>query len=314
MSRARLIIAAVSIGVGVTLVAHAQHELEARTFVAGDLSETAICAALSSAQPGSFRPIGTSSVTLQVDLAGDIDAAFKPESRMHPRGWLSEVAAYRVARRLGMDDVPPAVLRAIDRGSLRRRLDPEAGVPFEDLEGDLTFTRNAARGAFIYWVPGLQRSDLDTPEGIERWTAWLAQSGEVPGAQRALARDISNMVLFDYLIGNRDRWSGGNVRPVEGGRLVIRDHNLAFPAQLGEGPHRRMLSFLQRAQRFSRTTVERLAALDEAALRELVSDEDPRTLLDDRQLAGVVRRRAAILSYVGALSEAFGEENVLAFE
>lgn len=301
-------------GGGLVASAHAQPPLEARTFAAGDVSETAICAALSSGQPGSFRPIGTTSITFQVDMAGNVDAAFKPETRVHPRGWLNEVAAYRVARQLGLDDVPPAVLRTVDRGSLRRRLDPAAGIPFEDLESDLTFTGNLVRGAFVYWVPGLLRSDLDTPAGIERWTGWLSQGGEIPDEQRAMARDLSNAVLFDYLIGNRDRWTGGNVRPVDGGRLVIRDHNLAFPSALGEGVHRRMLSFLQRAQRFSRQTVERLVALDETSLRELVADEDPRSLLDDRQIAGVLARRAAILSYLGALIEQYGEDDVLSFD
>jgi hypothetical protein len=285
-----------------------------RTFVAGPISETAIVAALAGAHADRFRPVGTTSVTFQVDLAGTIDAAFKPESHLHPRGWLNEVAAYRIARELGLDDVPPAVVRSVDRGQLRRRVDVETGVVFDELENDLVFTGSQVRGAFIYWVPGLQRSDLDTPEGITRWSAWLAQGGEIPEDQRTLARDLSNTLLFDYLIGNRDRWTGGNVRPVDGGRLVIRDHNLAFPVALGEGVHARMLSYLQRSQRFSASVVERLVAMDETALRAAVEDHEPSRLLDDRQIDGVLQRRAAILSYVGALVEAYGSEDVLHFE
>lgn len=309
-----LLVSALLISVPLGSEVGAQPAVEARTFAAGDLSETVILGALAGAQPASFRPVGTTSVTLQVDLAGTIDAAFKPESRVHPRGWLNEVAAYRVARHLGLDDVPPAVLRSIDRGSLRRRLDPESAVSYEDLEADLTVTGNVVRGAFIYWVPGLLRSDLDTPSGIVRWTGWLAIGAEIPEDQRAIARDLSNTVLFDYLIGNRDRWTGGNVRPAPGGRLVIRDHNLAFPVALGEGVHRRMLSFLQRAHRFSRETVRRLVALDEAALRDVVADEEPESLLDERQIAAVMERREAILTYLGALIEAYGEDEVLSLE
>lgn len=305
--------AAVPLAVLVALGAWAQPITEARTFAAGEVSETAILAALARSHPERFRPIGTTSITFQVDLSGPIEAAFKPETRVHPRGWLNEVAAYRVARALGLDDVPPALLRPIERGQIRRRLDPESPIADEDLDGDLTVAGNMVRGAFIYWVPGLLRSDLDTPNGIERWSAWLSQASSVPDDQRAIARDLSNVVVFDYLIGNRDRWSGGNVRPV-GERLVIRDHNLAFPVTLGEGPHRRVLSFLVRAQRFSRTTIRRLVALDERALREAVEDSDPESLLDDRQIAGVLQRRAAILSYVGALIEDHGEAAILAFD
>lgn len=284
---------------------------EARTFAAGGVSETAIVAALASAQPDHFRPIGTSSLTFQVDLAGRIDAAFKPESRMHPRGWLAEVAAYRIARELGLDDVPPAVVRSVDRGQLRRRFEPgRDGLDVDEVSRDLVLTGTAVRGAFIYWVPGLLRSDLDSPEGIARWSAWLSHGGEIPDGQRPIARDLSNVLVFDYLIGNRDRWSGGNLSPTAEGRIVIRDHNLAFPYALGEGVQQRMIESLTRTQRFSRTTIGRLVALDEPALRAITRDEG---LLDARQVADVMERRATILSYVGALIEEHGRDAVLFF-
>ncbi|MDQ3033339.1 MAG: hypothetical protein M3Y87_13045 [Myxococcota bacterium] len=284
---------------------------EARTFAAGNVSETAIVAALASAQPDRFRPIGTSSVTFQVDLAGRVDAAFKPESRIHPRGWLAEVAAYRIARELGLDDVPPAVVRSVERWQLRRRFEPgRDGLDVDAVSSELVFTGNAVRGAFIYWVPGLLRSDLDSAAGIARWSEWLAQEGEIPDGQRATARDLSNVLVFDYLIGNRDRWSGGNLSPTAEGRIVIRDHNLAFPYALGAGVQQRMIESLKRTQRFSRRMIARLIALDEPALRAIAADD---SLLDDRQIRDVMDRRATILTYVGALIEEHGREAVLFF-
>ncbi len=280
---------------------------EARTFAAGGMSETAIVAALLGARLGPLQSVGTTSITYQVDLAGPIDAAFKPETRLHPHGWLAEVAAYRIARELALDSVPPAVVRSVERGQLRRRLGES------DLPAELVATGGVVRGAFIYWVPGLLRSDLDTPEGIARWQGWLRQGREVPDQERVVARDLSNMLLFDYLIGNRDRLSGGNLRPAEGGRIVIRDHNLAFPFTLGESGHERLLEMLMRTQRFSRTTIERLIAMNEETLRTAMADENPSMLLDARQLAGLMERRATILSYVGSMIEAFGEEEALCF-
>src|SRR5690606_24895642 len=98
--------------------------------------------------------VGTSSLTFQVDLGGPIDAAFKPEARIHPRGWLAEVAAYRLARELGLDGVPPAVLRTLDRGQLRRHLETGGGyVADQPLPNDLVVNGGSIRGAFIYWVP-----------------------------------------------------------------------------------------------------------------------------------------------------------------
>lgn len=274
--------------------------------------EPAILAALISGDPQSFRPIGSTSLSFQVDLAGSIDAAFRPDTRTHPRGWLAEAAAYRIAAELGLDNVPPVVVRAVDASLLRRRLD--SGASWDDVDDVLVMSGNAVRGAFVYWVPGMLRSDLDTPAGIARWSAWLAQDGEIPEDQRALARDLSNVLVFDYLIGNRDRWSGGNARPLANGRLVIRDHNLAFPYALGTGVQQRMVETLRRTTRFSRATIAHLEELDEPALSAALAADDPALLLDERQIAAVLDRRQVILTYVGALIEAYGEEAVLYFE
>jgi hypothetical protein len=303
---------------GAAAPAEGEEDAHGVTFASGELTESAIVTALSTARAERMRSVGSTSITFQVDLAGPIDAAFKPESRFHPRGWLVEVAAYRVGRALGLDNVPPAVLRSMDRGQLRRRLEGTS-VSLDDLANDLPASGSEVRGAFVYWVPGMLRSDLDTADGIARWSGWLATRGaaeatEIPAEHRALARDISNALVFDYLIGNRDRWSGGNARPLPTGRLVIRDHNLAFPATLAAGVHARMSETLRRTSRFSRSVVERIEALDEASLRETVADRSPESLLDARQLAGVLERRAALLTYVGALVEAHGEAAVLSFE
>ncbi len=286
-------------------------QLGARVFADG-ASETALLAVLASAEPDRFRPVGTSSVVFQVDLRGDVDMAFRPESRSQSHGWLAEVAAYRIARELALDDVPPAIVRSIDRGRLRARLEREAS--FDDVASACVFRGEELRGAAIYWVPSLSRSDLDTRDGIARWRSWLAIGGDVPSDAMATARDISNMVLFDYVIGNRDRWSGGNVRTVGAGRVVIRDHNLAFPMRLDAAGHQRMLEHLTHVQRFSRTTVLRLAALDARALREALEHDELGTVLDDRRMAGVIDRRDAILSYVASLIAEHGEQVVLWFD
>ncbi len=284
-----------------------------RSFASTGVSEDAILNALAQARPEHLRSVGNTSVTLAADLAGPIDAAFKVESPVHPRGWLSEVAAYRVARALGLDDVPPAMVRWLDRGLVERTLDPGSDGGFAGLSERCTFSGNSLRGALIYWVPGLQDADLDTPAGIARWRAWLTPSSPIPPAERALARDLSNVLLFDFVIGNRDRWSGGNVRPV-GDRLIIRDHNLSFPSTLPEAQAHRMLATLRQSSRFSRSVVARLQGLDEAALRGALAEPVLGSLLDPRQVAAVLARRDIVLSYIGALVETHGADRVLSFE
>ena len=97
-------------------------------------------------------------------------------------------------------------------------------------------------------------------------------------------------------------------------RLAIRDHNLAFAARSAEAQWERMLTMLRRARRFSRAFVERLEALDEAGVRDAVADEVAGALLDEEQIAAVMDRREAALSWIGALVEAHGEDAVLSLD
>jgi hypothetical protein len=253
-----------------------------------------------------------------MQLAGTIDAAYKPETRTHPRGWAHEIAAYRLAVLLGMDQVPPARVRVIERGQMRRHIAPDWEGNPDALLAPLSFNANVpgsttVRGAAIYWVPNLERGTLDQPEGLARWTSWLTPGAALSPEQRILARDLASMCLFDALIGNGDRLSGGNLRTATNGmqRVVIRDHNLAFPVRWSDGQRGRILEELQRTRRFPRSLIETLRGLDATALARASRDEIVGDLLEESQREAVLERRAMILSYVGALIEEHGEPAVL---
>jgi hypothetical protein len=287
------------------------------TFASGDVAVTDIENALRTAHIDNFRAIGTSSITFQLQLTGPIDGAFKPETTTHRRGWMNEAAAYNIASYLGMDSVPPVVVRAVDRGQFLRRLDPEYEGDWDLLVSRIVFVSGDVRGAVSYWVPNLARTgDLDSSAGMLRWTAWLEPGSEVPPESQLLARDLSSMTVFDLVIGNPDRTSGGNMRTVENAsvRLVVRDHNLAFAARPNPTQMDRMVGMLRRSHRFSRSLVERLSALDEAELRRITTDEIGGPLLDDAQIAGVLSRRDTALSWIGAQIEEHGEAAVLSFD
>jgi hypothetical protein len=312
--RSAFAIGIASVVVVFALVASAQ---DTRRFASSSTTVASIISALYGAHEDNFRPMGTSSISFQLQLEGPIDASFRPESRMQPRGWLYDIAAYRVSELLELDNVPPVVATIVDRARLRRRVDPSWEGDPDDLLSELVWTTNGVRGAASYWVPNLQRtSDLDSAAGILRWTAWLEPGAEIPEESVELARDLSNMALFDFLIANVDRMSGGNLRTVtnEGvRRVVIRDHNLAFVSRPNDSQSERLLAELRRTQAFSRQTYARLVALNEIALRAAIRDEIAGTLLDDAQIRAVLDRREALLTYIAALVEAHGERSVFVF-
>lgn len=290
-----------------------------RPFVGGERSADEILGDLSSRAPRRVRQVGTSSVTLRVDLGAGVEMAFKPRTRSHSRGYVAEIAAYRLSRALGMDNVPPVIGRQLPRRVLEERFESDHREDdWEAIRGEVLWDApGVVRGAAIYWVPRMRSSELSTLRGLEQAAPWLAQSGEAPPEQAGVARDLSNMLAFDYLIGNWDRFSGGNVSTNEAGdRLFVRDHNVAFLEPLRGERYERLRRGLERVERFSRSFVERLRALDREAIEEALR-ADPegreRPLLDERQIEGVLARRRALLSYVGALVEVHGEGRVFAW-
>ena len=211
--------------------------------------------AIRAQRPLSARSVGTSSIVFRLDLEGPIDAAFRPESRLHPRGHLAEIAAFRLARSLGLDNVAPVVPRSLPLAELGRLVRAADPIAWEEVESDLVPRGGQLSGAVIYWIPTLRELGFDTPSGVERFTSWLAQDTEQP-PDAALAAEISDMLAFDYLIGNVDRFSGANLQgDADARQLFLRDHNLAFREPFRALQHRRVVARLKRAQRFSRRFV-----------------------------------------------------------
>ncbi len=290
---------------------------DTRRFASSTNTIASIVAALYTAHEDNFHPLGTITVTFQLQLEGPIDAAFRPESRQTPRAWLNEISAFRIAELLDLDNVPPTVATVIDRQRLRRHIDPQWDGDVDALFASLVFSPRGLRGSASYWVPNLERtSDLDSVAGILRWSAWLEAGAEIPSESRLIARDLSNMALFDFLIANVDRMSGGNLRTVtnEGvRRVVIRGHSLAFAARPTDGNMERVLTELRRTQTFSRHTYERLVALDRAHVEAAFVDEIGGNLQDDTQIRALLDRREALISYVAALVEMYGEDAIFVF-
>jgi hypothetical protein len=283
-------------------------------FIGTDVDQDQLLDVISTAQSRSFKPVGHTSVVLRMRTVARVTAAMKVRSRDVPRGYQHEIAAYRIARLLGLDNVPPAIYRRVAWDEVRQRfhedkLDQRASVRNAVVWDD----DRSAPAAAIYWVKGMRSVGY---ENKSQWSGWL-RDAEIPPGKEPLARDLSTMVVLDLLIGNWDRFSGGNL-PSDPARrrAILRDNDRAFSTPLLARRYDALLEGLTRTERFSRSVVERLAELDEEALRhELGLDPSDASapLLSDTQIADVFDRRATILSYIASLIEERGEARVLVF-
>ena len=129
----------------------------------------------------------------------------------------------------------------------------------------------------------------------------------------AFASQISQMLVFDVLVSNWDRFS--SVREYYGanthygqGRLISLDNGAAFHTQ-------RMLkvdALLEKIERFSRTQITALRAVEPQALDDVLFPQA--TALERQRLEVFWGQRARILAHVDALVARHGEQAVLCFD
>ncbi|MDH3728395.1 MAG: hypothetical protein OER77_12770 [Myxococcales bacterium] len=258
--------------------------------------------------------MGRTSVLFRMRTESRVTAGYKVKSRDLEHGYQSEIAAYRIGRLLALDNVPPTIFRRATRKEIRARFHKDKLARWSSVQRSTTWEDDGTVvGAASYWVKGARRG-LEDRKG--RWQAWLRIEGPIPPGKLKLAQDLSTMTLFDFLIGNWDRYSGGNIL-MDGKRTraLLVDHDHAFLG-MNEKLYERLLEDLTQTERFSKGVVDQLLVLDKNAIRQELA-RDPshgsESLLTDSQITALLDRRATILSYIAALVEEHGEDRVLFF-
>lgn len=130
--------------------------------------------------------------------------------------------------------------------------------------------------------------------------------------REARAAELSDLILFDFLIHNGDRWGGGhtNVRTRGvGGPLVYLDNAAGFSRRRA-----RLTTIdlrLGYVQRFGAGLVRRLRRFDVEAYAARLATDPLSPILDERQLEHLEERRVAALAHVDALAQEHGAEAAL---
>ncbi len=244
----------------------------------------------------------STAVVYCLDLGDGVMTAFKPERPHQETWWRHEIVSYRFAKLLGIEDrVPPVVGRRVPATIFGRYAASDRLV----VQGD-----GQVRGSAAAWVPVLRGEQLHTGERRREWTAWMQPGAAIPAASRERARQISEVLVFDWLMANYDRWNCCNIPVDERGLLVVRDNDGGwFP------PVMNRVNSPDAVRRLPRSLWERLRAVDAAALRAEVERDPLRAehLIGPTELAAYERRRQVLLAHVEALLRRHGEPAVLAW-
>ncbi len=292
---------------------------------------------------------GGSSITMRfLDPHGNAVAAFKPNQTRQQSSYRGELAAYRLCPLINCGfEVPRNREVRISRDTLMRLAGRESDreiAAFDRQYRDVVWTVDPDGETWLYgtqkdWVPAFRTF------AIEHRSAWrhLVQVGRTlrgtaestlranltqyrrssasPDTDGltfdALARQLSNLHVYDYLTNNWDRYS----RHYSGVNCQWRgDHFLSIDNGAAFGPRdqhgvaaRRVVTNLNQVERFSRRTVHAIRWMQPDQLYPFLFPaselHDEKALFDD-----FVERRRRLLAYVDDQILEHGKAAVMCFD
>jgi hypothetical protein len=263
---------------------------------------------------------GGSSVSLRLDFADGGRAAFKPDQTNMQSVPRKEVAAYRVNRLIGLDSVAPVIAGAFPREDVVATMTPEALQLLPRFDAEVLSTEDGmVTGSLAWWIPEIVDArigefHIDSVDGIVLWKRFLTIGEPIPPEYATILPQVSELVAFDFLIDNFDRWSGSNAKASpDQKKLYFMDNALSFG--LEETGQLKVRIYLKRAQKFSRRLYEGLKKLDVDDVTDaMMTDTGPwPRLLTDEEIAAMMKRRDYMVAYIDELIVAHGEAAVLAF-
>jgi len=218
-----------------------------------------------------------------------LKTVFKPR-QTGGQSFTYEIAAYRIDRLCRMGHVPVTVKRALPRSLL-------AQVGGSGL-GRVIASGDVVGGSLQQWV-----NDAKDPFGMRArgWVeGWLRRLECLDGKVSDLAgtRQASNLLLLDYLQGNMDRYSGGNILEDANGKLWFIDNSEAFSSST------RPRRDFDRVKRFDRKVID--------ALRQATDDDFAREVgpwITQAELRALLERRLHVLERVDTIVTKYGRGN-----
>lgn len=237
-----------------------------------------------------------------LDLGDGVEVSFQPEQTRLETFWRREVASWHLARLLGiMHRAPPTVSRRI----------PVAALGRSARNTNLVVDRNGmVVGSASVWVPTLVHVNMHLAPARRVWSRWVNPAYPLPEdpRERERARQVAEVLVFDYLAANYDRWNCCNIAADENGDLVFRDNDAGWVPDVIN-----TLGSPGIVRRIPRSLYEGIQRATPEALRASIA-QDPEgaggRLIPEASYTGYERRRQALLASLRRQIERYGEEAV----
>lgn len=235
-----------------------------------------------------------------LDLGDGVEISFQPEQEHLETFWKREVTSYHLARLLGIENrVPPTVSKRVPL-SIFGRSARGTGL-IADRHGMVV-------GSASVWMPVLRQVHMHEGPARHEWVQWMNPAHPLPEAARERARQVSEVLVFDYLAANYDRWNCCNITADEHNDLVFRDNDAGwYPPVINN------LGSPDVVRRVPRYLFETMQHATADALRASVA-HDPLAgevqLVSPSAYTGYERRRAALIANLRRMAERHGQAAV----
>jgi hypothetical protein len=261
---------------------------------------------------------GGATVTLRIRFADGARAVFKPEQTHSASNFAAEIAAYHVDRLLGLGRTAAVAGRAIGENHLRQHLEHADSTPefLERVAREVVARDGRVRGAMIGWHTG-RLTSAEPPHG---WSDALKSRAPPPSELSRRLGEWTDMIAFDYLIDNGDRWTGGNILALgNDGPLIFLDNAAGFRSP---GPAPPIPDRLLAICRFRKDTVAALRAVGPDAapaarlgtrLERSLGRDPLAPVLSKGHHAALDARVAALLEHVERCANELGASSVETF-
>ncbi len=250
---------------------------------------------------------GGSSVSLRVKFEDGHRALFKPEQKKWKAGFRSEIGAYHLDRLLALGRVAVVAGRILDRTLLRAHLkhsgaDSKWLARFDDevLDHD-----GSVYGALISW----HRGRLVSAAPPRDFTDGLDSPQPLRSVVAERLPEWSDMLVFDHLINNTDRWSGGNVLSLgNGGPLIFLDQAAGFNPWRGKSQMNKRLTANCRFRKATVTAIRARRGRQDLStqLTKSLSQDALAPVLSERSVQGVEARLVSLADHIDACEERLG--------
>jgi len=238
-----------------------------------------------------------------IALEGGVEVSFQPARAGQEHFWRHEIVSYHLARLLGISNrVPPTVGRRIPQRVFGRHLTGTNILVERD---------GMIEGSASVWMPVLASARMHLAPARREWSSWMNPARPLPEAQRERARQLSEVLVFDYLAANYDRWNCCNITVDEHNDLVFRDNDAGWvPSVINR------LTSPTVVRRVPRSLYEALQRVTPDMVRDSAA-RDPmyarHRLVNPEALVGYENRRQNLLASLRRQIAQHGEAAVLAW-